>query len=105
MIVDAAHDHFVPVCIYNNTAGDDDARLLEEFKEPSWNNPVVRILDGEKKDLVDRIGKDWTLRALSMAMVQGLKKAGREAPPYLELLVAEETARSRKVEHAVFGMG
>jgi hypothetical protein len=105
MIVDSARDHFVPVCIYNNTSGDDDARLLEKFDEPAWNNPVVRILDGNQRDLVDRIGEDWTLGALGSAMVQGLQEAGREAPPYLELLAAEETSRSRKVEQAVFGMG
>jgi hypothetical protein len=104
-IVDAAENHFVPVCVFNNTKGDDDARVLKSFKEPAWNNPVIRILDGQKKDLVDRIGNQWTVHALADAMIAALQKKKVEVLPYLTLLAAEEASRKRGVETAIFGMG
>jgi hypothetical protein len=105
LIKDAAEELFIPVCVYNNTQGDDDARVLKSFKEPAWNNPVVRILNGRKKDLVKRIGDDWTVRALAGAMTEALKKTKRQVPPYLMLLRSEKSSRKRGVENAIFGMG
>ncbi len=101
-IVDAAREAFVPVCVYNNTK--EDAALLTSFKEPSWNNPVVRIMDADRKDLVPRVNNDWTLRGLAGAMVAALREAKKPVPAYLELLVREQVARRRGVEHAAFGM-
>ena len=103
--MDAAENGFVPVCVYNNTRGDHDAEILKQFRERAWNNPVVRIIDGDRKDIVPRIGSDWTVRALAEAMVKALEKKTRKVPTYLRLLAAEETARKRGVETAVFGMG
>lgn len=103
--MDAVENLFVPLCVYNNTKGDEDAQVLKAFQEPAWNNPVVRILDSRKKDLVDRIADDWTVRALARAMEVALEKTRRKVPAYLDLLAAEEVARSRGVETAVFGMG
>lgn len=103
--MEAVENHFVPLCVYNNTKGDEDARVLKAFQEPAWNNPVIRILDGRKKDLADRIADDWTVRALALAMKDALEKSRRKVPAYLDLLAAEEAARSRGIETAVFGMG
>ena len=94
----------MPVCVYNNTEGDDDARVLAAFKEPSWNNPVVRILDHKKKDIVERLAKPWTVDALCQTMVAALKKQKRKVPAYLNLLAMEERSRASGVETAVFGM-
>jgi hypothetical protein len=104
-IKDAAESSFVPVCVYNNTKDDDDARVRDSFKEPSWNNPVMRFLDGEKKDIVPRIHDRWTVEAVSCGMVETLRKAKKEIPPYLALLAEEEASRRSGVETAVFGMG
>ncbi|MCA9256836.1 MAG: thioredoxin family protein, partial [Phycisphaerales bacterium] len=41
LIRDAAESLFVPVAVYNNIPGDDE-NTLKSFKEPAWNNPVVR---------------------------------------------------------------
>lgn len=101
-IVDAAREHFVPACIYNNTK--EDAALLKSFKEPSWNNPVVRVLDADRKDLVPRVSNDWTLRGLASAMAKALKATKKPVPLYLGLLVRELAARKRGVESAAFGM-
>ncbi len=94
----------MPVCVFNNTKGDDDARVLKSFKEPAWNNPVIRILDGQKKDLVKRIGDQWTVQALAKAMIAALQKKKVEIPPYLTLFASEEASRKRGVETAIFGM-
>ena len=47
-MVEAIEDAFVPVVVFNNKGGK-DAQLLKRFNEPSWNNPVVRFLDGSGK--------------------------------------------------------
>ncbi len=102
LIVDAATTEFVPACIYNNTK--DDAALLELFKEPSWNNPVVRVMTHDRKDLVPRVSGDWTLGGLAQALTKALRAAKRPVPAYLELLARETLARKRGVESAAFGM-
>jgi hypothetical protein len=91
--------------VYNNTRDDDDARVRDAFKEPSWNNPVVRFLDGKKKDIVPRNPDRWTVAAVSCGMVETLKRTGRKIPPYLALLAEEQASRKRGVETAVFGTG
>lgn len=104
MIVDSADDLFVAACIYNNTSGDADERVLKSFDEPAWNNPVVRIIDAGKKDIVPRMATEWTVEVVARGMVDALKEAGREPPPYLALLSTEESARARPLEQAVFAM-
>lgn len=93
------------MCVYNNTKDDDDARVRDVFKEPSWNNPVVRFLDGKKKDIVPRNPDQWTVEAVSRGMIETLEKTKNEIPPYLALLAEEEASRKSGVETAVFGMG
>ena len=104
LIVDAAEHAFVPVAIKNNTKGDQDQKTLQAFQEKSWNNPVVRILDAGKQDLIPRLANDWTVRALADAMERALTKVKQPVPPYLALLAAEERARKRGIEKTVFGM-
>ena len=79
LIVDAAEASFVPVCIFNNTEGDRDAEVRVSFEEPSWNNPVVRFIDPERKDLIARNGRDWTVSGMVRRMVQALEIATRRA--------------------------
>ncbi len=105
LIVDAAEASFVPVCIFNNTEGDRDAEVRVSFEEPSWNNPVVRFIDPERKDLIARNGRDWTVSGMVRRMVQALEVSDQPLPGYLLLLEAEEVARARGVESTVFGMG
>lgn len=93
----------MPACIYNNAKGDDE-RWLKSFKEPAWNNPVVRVVDADHKDLAARVNNNWTLAGITTAMVDALKTAKRDVPPYLQLLATEAAARKRGVETAVFGM-
>ena len=111
LLVEAAETLFVPVAIKNNTEDDADAAVRERFKEPSWNNPVVRIMDAEGKDLTRRLHKreDWSTAAVFGAMVEVLdtrkdKDGSGGAPLWLKLVSEEARAHARGVETAIFGM-
>ncbi len=104
LIVEAAEQHFVPICVYNNTKGDNDEKTLKRFKEPAWNNPVVRVLDSEGALVVPRLANDWRLSSLAERMVQGLEKAKRKVPLYLKLLAREQVGRRDGIDTAIFGM-
>lgn len=101
LLVDAAEGAFVPVAIYNN-AGGADRRVLESFSEPTWNNPVVRIVDADRRALAPRLAGDYSVGGLATTMVKALERAQRPVPAYLALL-AEETKRGARKE-AVFSM-
>lgn len=105
LIVEAIETLFVPVCVHNNSSGDADQQVLRSFDEPAWNNPVVRILGPDRKDLVPRIADDWTAAGLLDGMVRALQTRGDRVPPWLELLRDEARARRRGLERAVFAMG
>ena len=93
----------MPVCIYNNKAGV-DAKLLKEFKEPSWNNPVVRIMDHARVDRVPANRRGWTVADVAKQIVAALEKRGRPVPGYVKLLAMETESHRRGVQKAVFGM-
>lgn len=103
-MVEAAEDLFVPIAIYNNTEDDADAEVRMRYQEPAWNYQVVRIVDGDGKDLTPRLSKDWTVAGVTEAMAAGLKAAKQEVPTWLQLLAMETRAEQRGVESAIFGM-
>ena len=90
LIVDAAEQLFVPVAVRNNVRGW-EREVLSSFEEPTWNNPVVRIVDAERKPLAPRLAGDYTVGGLASAMVSALDQAGRSVPEYLRLLAWEGT--------------
>ncbi|MEO6190690.1 MAG: thioredoxin family protein, partial [Saprospiraceae bacterium] len=59
LIVEAIETYFIPLAIHNNKTGK-DKEVLDFFKEPSWNNPVVRIVDNTLKDICDRLSDNYT---------------------------------------------
>ena len=64
---------FIPLLIYNNKSGR-DAKLLKKYKEPSWNYPVVRFLDGRGKDLIPRRDKIYSVQGIRDRMKLALSK-------------------------------
>lgn len=104
LIKDAVESLFVPVCVRNNTQGDEDARIVSHFIEPSWNNPVVRIVTPDRKMIGGRVSGDYTVGGLANAMVAALREEHRNVPAYLELVAMESAARTRGLERAVFAM-
>lgn len=103
LIVEAAETLFVPVAIYNNQGGK-DREALDYFKEPSWNNPVVRIVDSERNTIAPRVNGEYTPAGLARAMVLALQKANKPVPGYLALFADEAAAEVRGTERAVFSM-
>lgn len=102
-IVEAIETLFVPVAIYNNHGGEDE-RILKSFGEPSWNNPVVRIITPDRKELVSRLNGDYTKAGLVRAMITALENDNKPVPQYLSLLVQDLKANSGKSERATFAM-
>ena len=100
LVVEAAETLFVPVVVYNNVQGR-DAELLRSFGEPSWNNPVVRIIDADREALAPRLAGDYSVGGLAEAMVEALRG---DAPRWLALLVEESTARRDGTARQVFSM-
>ena len=74
--------------------------MLKEFEEPSWNNPVVRYLDGEGKDIIKRRDRVWTTVGIASRMVAALKAAELKVPTYLALAAQPP----KKTETAIFAM-
>ncbi len=103
LVVEAIESFFVPVCIYNNKGGK-DGEALKKFNEPSWNNPVVRIVDKDYKDLVLRMDNFRSSSQLVTGMRLVLEKQGKIVPQYLELLEEELLARESGLETLTFSM-
>ena len=85
LLVEAIETEFVPVLVYNNRQGR-DAVLLKQYDEPSWNNPVVRYVDGAGEDLIKRKDRIWTIAGTAQRMIQSLESADRRVPDYLRSL-------------------
>ena len=103
LLVEAMESLFIPLAIHNNKGGE-DAKVLKYFGEPSWNNPVVRIVNNSKKDLIPRVNGNYSKWALADAMIRALDNAGTVAPAYLELLTQELGAEKTGIKTATFGM-
>ena len=103
LIVEAIETLFVPVAIYNNKGGA-DRKVLEYYGEPSWNNPVVRIVNAQKQDLVQRVNGNYTQHGVVQAMVFALIAARRPVPEYLRLLEEELVSQATGTETAYLSM-
>ena len=101
MFVEAIETLFVPVAVQNNADGE-DARALKRFGETAWNNPVVRFLDGNGKDLIERREGVWKASDLAQRMSTALVQAKREPPAWWKL--AELDARCAQLPRAVFAV-
>ena len=100
-MVEAIEELFVPALVYNNREGK-NAKLLKQFNEPSWNNPVVRYLDFEGQDVIPRKAGVWTTQGTAKRMLAALKAANRDVPRYFEALLASQPSDS--LETATFAM-
>lgn len=103
LIVEAGESLFVPIAIYNNINGP-DSKVLTSFGEPSWNNPVVRIMAYDRKELVPRLSGDYSKLGLVTSMVNALENNNQIVPNYLRLLKEELKAGVSGTDKAVFAM-
>ena len=98
-MVEAIEDNFIPVVVYNNKA--EDAAILKAFGEPSWNNPVVRFLDQNGKDLIRRKAGVWSTSGLAARMIASLKAANQKVPKFLETV---SLSWQKQLRRATFAM-
>ena len=92
LLVEAIENEFIPLAIFNNKGGK-DREVLKKYNEPTWNNPVVRIINNKGTNLTKRIAGDYSALAVYQAMVTVLTKEGKEIPKYLTLLGEELQAK------------
>jgi peptide methionine sulfoxide reductase MsrA len=99
LIVEAIETEFVPVLVFNNR--DEDSELMKEFNEPTWNNPVVRYLDADRRDVTKRQDGLWSVGDTAKKMIAALKAANRLVPQYLEVVSAEANAKRKTATFAM----
>lgn len=102
LIVDAIEQEFIPLCIYNNKDGE-DAKVLKKFNEPSWNNPVVRIINSDEKDLTIRMG-DFHPNEIINGIVSSLKAEKIKVPVYVSSAQKQTNAIYSVNETVYFSM-
>lgn len=100
LLVEAAEELFVPVLVYNNKSS--DAKLLKHFKEPSWNNPIVRYMNAQEQDLIPRKDLVLTVPETASRMAGSLEKAGKKVPAWLNSVAAPTKLDNLKL--ATFAM-
>ena len=81
-VVAAITRDFVPVAVFNNVGGA-DGLVLRSFEEPSWNNPVVRIIDPSRRPLAPRFDGPYTVAAFLKVLT-----AAKPAPALEKVVVA-----------------
>ncbi|MEM9886042.1 MAG: VPGUxxT family thioredoxin-like (seleno)protein, type 2 [Bacteroidota bacterium] len=99
LIVEAIENCFVPLAIFNNKQGT-DRKVLNYFKEPSWNNPVVRIIDSKRNNLMPRLSGNYT----KLGVVQSMLYVLEDAPEYLKILEKEFLAEAIGTETTSLSM-
>ena len=103
LMVEAIENEFVPLAVFNNKGGA-DRKVLEAYGEPSWNNPVVRIVDAKGKNLVERLAGNYSPKGLFTAMKTVLEDCGEPLPGYMKALEMELTATDAPVKEAYYQM-
>lgn len=100
LIVEAIETYFIPLVIFNNKGGA-DAKVLKKYDEPSWNNPVVRIVNSNGKDIVKRHSGAYDPAQVVNTIRKALLASNQITPTYLTLL---EEELSSNTEEAVLSM-
>lgn len=99
LIVEALETYFVPLVIHNNKGGE-DAKILRKFDEPSWNNPVARIINPKtEKDITKRLNGRYDMQSLIGTISSGILASNQLIPNYLHLLAQEYSAEDLRETH------
>ena len=102
LLVDAIENQFVPLAIYNNVKGH-DKKILKKYNEPTWNNPVVRMVDKEGKDIQERLNGDYSQLGLLEYILNNFED-DQDIPLYLKLLHEEIVAGTKRRSKTYFEM-
>lgn len=85
LMVEMIEDRFVPVAIFNNHPGK-DAEVLARYGELSWNNPVVRFLGPDRRELLPKLANRYDALGLHEKIVAVLDVLAEDVPGYFRLL-------------------
>ena len=90
LMTEAIENEFIPLAIFNNKKGK-DLVILKKYNEPTWNNPVVRIVNKKGDNLVKRVASDYSAKGLYNAMTKALNAEKIAIPEYMKILGQELT--------------
>lgn len=102
-IVEAIEDNFIPLVIYNNKGGR-DKKVLDLYKEPTWNNPVVRIVDGRGENVVNRLAGNYNLLGITATINAALLATNQTIPNYLHLFEEELNINQGQLKESYVSM-
>jgi hypothetical protein len=100
ILADAIENEFVAAAVFNSVKDGEktaDARALVRFREPAWNNPVVRFVDSLGNDLLPRRDGVYAPFEIGARLVAALEAARHPVPEYLRLAVEELDPRPRSL--------
>jgi len=103
LLADAIENEFIPLAIYNNKEGA-DAQILKKYNEPTWNNPVVRIVDAQGGNIAPRVAGNYSAIGLYNAMNLALNRHFKEVPEYFVLLGKELSANTGNTKDTYYSM-
>lgn len=103
LIADAIESYFVPLVIHNNKRGE-DARILQKYNEPSWNNPVVRIVNASGQPINDRLAGNYTAAGLVDYMSSSFPKYNQAVPEFISYLQDAYSLNDYRVKTTDFSM-
>ena len=90
LMTEAIENEFIPLAIFNNKRGK-DLIILKKYNEPTWNNPVVRIVNKKGDNIVKRVASDYSAKGLYNAMTKALNAEKKTIPEYMKVLGQELT--------------
>ncbi len=105
LMTEVIENEFIPLAIFNNRKGK-DLEVLKKYNEPTWNNPVVRIVDKNGKNIVKRLASDYSAKGLYLQIIEALQIANKPIPEYVKILGSElsTTVKDHHLEEAYFEM-
>lgn len=103
LVVEAIESEFHPIVVRNNVAGE-EAKILKRFNEPAQNFPVMRFLNADGRDIVERQDNIFTTHDVSKRLIEALAIGDRPVPEYLKIgMLESDTSRDHR-ERLTFAM-
>jgi len=103
LMVDAIENYFVPLAIFNNKGGE-DAKILKKYKEPTWNNPVVRLIDASGEPILKRLAGNYSSTGLIDYMIKSFPANGEVVPDFLIYLQAHLETKDQNLQTQDYSM-
>jgi copper chaperone CopZ len=103
LLVEVIENEFIPLTIFNNKGGS-DAAVLKEYGEPSWNNPVLRSINADGKNIVKRHAGHYDAESLMSYLQFAIVAYGNAVPSYVKLFSEEVSSDDKHLSEAYYSM-